>query len=234
MNWKLLLQGVLLLAAMPAIAADLGAPPVEPLPPAAPIAVPFNWSGFYVGAVVGYQWDKMDGTYFNPVFTAPTIKADGDGFVGGAYAGYNAQLGQFVVGLEADVEAVGASGYGEDRILNAYFDIDQKWQGSARARLGYAIDRFMPYLTGGVSLAKWDIEGGTVIAPTTSFTYSTTQVGWTAGAGIEYAFTDNLIGRAEYRYADYGEESKAIPIPPDFDRVDLKSHTARVGVGYKF
>jgi outer membrane immunogenic protein len=234
MNWKLLFASVLTIATVPAIAADLGAAAVEPLPPVAPVAIPFNWSGFYVGAAVGYQWNKMDGTYFNPVFTAPTINADGDGFVGGAYAGYNAQFGSAVVGLEADIEAVGASGYGEDRILNSYFDIDQKWQGSVRARLGYAMGAIMPYLTGGVAIGNWDIEGGTVLAPATSFTYSQTHAGWTAGGGVEYAFTDNLIGRAEYRYADYGDHTKGIPIAPDFDKVDFKSHTARVGVGYKF
>jgi outer membrane immunogenic protein len=231
MHLKCLVAGVLIAMATPVVAADLAPAPVEPI---APAATPFNWGGFYVGAAIGYQFNDVEGTYFNRVFTAPSIDADADGIIGGAYAGYNFQFGQFVLGVEADIEAASGSGDGEDPILNAFFDVSENWQGSVRARVGYAIDRFLPYLTAGVAYSDWDVEGGTVIAPTTTIDYSEHFTGWTVGGGAEYAFTDNLIGRIEYRYTDFGDAGSAIPIPPGAAKLDLDSSTARLGVAYKF
>jgi outer membrane immunogenic protein len=154
--------------------------------------------------------------------------------VGGLYAGYNAQFGQIVVGLEADAEASGVSGDAGDDFFNSYNDLEQKWQGSVRARLGYAIGSVMPYITGGVAFSSWDITAGTFLPPRISDDYSQTFTGWTVGGGVEVAITQNVIARAEYRYTDFGSETQDIDLAPFENEVELTNSTVRVGIAYKF
>ena len=112
MNCKLLLSVVFLVAATPAFAADLAPAPIEPI---GPVAAPFSWNGFYVGADIGYSWASVDSTLVNSaVGLSFDTSPNADGVVGGLYVGYNAQFNQIVVGLEADAEI--SSGSGDDTI----------------------------------------------------------------------------------------------------------------------
>src|SRR4051812_29772954 len=97
MKLKLILASALMMAAAsPSLAADLAATPMEPV---APVYLPFDWNGFYVGADIGYSWTSAD-VDIPGVSTSP----DTSGAVGGLYIGYNAAFNQIVVGLEADAE----------------------------------------------------------------------------------------------------------------------------------
>jgi outer membrane immunogenic protein len=235
MNLKLILAGALIAAATPSFAADLAPAPVEPI---APVVVPFTWAGFYVGADVGYSWTQADSDFSGPALTAAgvlpfSLSPDSDGVVGGVYVGYNAQFNQVVVGIEGDIEAASNSGddtflIGGSPFLKA--KVEKNWQGSIRARLGYAFDNFLPYITGGVAFADYDAKAsdftGLEVSDSKTFT------GWTIGAGVDYAFTQNLIGRIEYRYTDYGNDDfTALGVT---DKVDIKDSTVRVGIAYKF
>ena len=132
--------------------------------------------------------------------------------------GYNAQFGQIVVGLEADAELASASGDGTLDLLvglpgdSVRTSAEESWRGSVRARLGYAIDTFMPYITGGVAWSDWDLHSTLNDVDLGGFEErnSDTLVGWTIGAGMEYAFTPNLIGRLEYRYTDFGSSDNNV------------------------
>ncbi len=124
------------------------------------------------------------------------------GWVGGAYLGYNLQTNQnLVVGVEGDVTATSKA--------------SNPWNGTFRGRLGYAWDRFMLYGTAGVAV------GGVHDTGTPS---SATKVGWTAGAGLEAAITDNVTGRIEYRHTDLGTHAGS----------SYTSNDVLVGVGFKF
>jgi outer membrane immunogenic protein len=229
MTLKFILAGALIAAATPTFAADLAPAPVEPI---APVVVPMNWSGFYIGAEIGYSWTNIDVDF--PGTGLETASPDANGVVGGGYVGYNAQFNQIVVGIEADIEATNKSG---DRTIATILgpltaDVDNNWQGSVRARLGYAIDTFMPYITGGVAWTDFDVT--TSIPGIGSVDNSNTFVGWTIGAGLEYAFTPNIIGRVEYRYTDYGDNDDTLTPFGFSDNVDVKDNTVRVGVAYKF
>jgi len=212
MNMKYLISvsaaAALSLAASSAFAAD--AVVAQDYAPA-PAAAVYDWSGPYIGVQLGYGAGEA---YFD---VGPGHEGvDLDGFVAGAYAGWNFQNGNFVYGLETDFNYsnVKQSGLGGE----GGFD----WYGSTRARVGLTVDRFLPFATAGVAYSKVYIkEAGD---PKESRTY----VGWTAGAGLEYAFTDNLIGRAEYRYYDFGSKN--------WGGEDLKTklHTGTVGIAYKF
>jgi outer membrane immunogenic protein len=239
----LLAVSVIALTSSAALAADLAPAPVEPV---APVYVPYSWTGFYVGAQIGYTWG--DSTFDGAGSPAGTpylsTSVDPKGIFGGGYAGYNYQFdGGFVVGVEADINASDAKSdhnafpagpFGPG--LSA--DSNLKWFGSARLRLGYAFDRFLPFVTGGVAFGKYDAEthlpGGGV--PANLRDIDLNKAGWTIGAGLEYAFTDNIIGRVEYRYTDYGDKKRSGPFQFASQpvRIDLSTNDVRVGVAYKF
>jgi len=129
--------------------------------------------------------------------------AAGNGWVGGGFVGYNLQTNQnLVVGVEGDVTFTGKSG--------------NPWNGTFRGRPGYAWDRFMLYGTAGVAVGSLT---SSVTAPT-----SATNVGWTAGVGLEAALTDRVTGRVEFRHTDLG----------GFAGSSYTSNDILVGVGFKF
>jgi outer membrane immunogenic protein len=197
----------------------------------------YNWSGVYVGAQLGYAWgdSEMELLAF-PVTSNP----EPDGILGGVYLGYNAQLGNgIVVGAEGDFafadlhDSDGIFGPDGVAIPGQSIEVDVNWTAAVRARLGYAAGRFLPYIAGGVAFADVDHEGFS--APDASAGGgSDTFVGWTIGAGAEYAFTDNVIFRAEYRYTDFGSEDYATTDNFEAHSVDLTTNDVRLGVSYKF
>jgi outer membrane immunogenic protein len=183
--------------------------------PVAPAAV-YDWSGPYLGVQLGYGAGEASSD-----FGPGRVSIDADGFVAGGYAGWNFQHGNFVYGLETDFNYSDVKKKGNILGVDGEFGFD--WYGSTRARVGLAVDRFLPFATAGVAYAKaYAKEAGD---PKETETY----VGWTAGAGLEYAFTDNLVGRAEYRYYDFGSKDWG-----GGSDVKTKLHTGTVGVAYKF
>jgi outer membrane immunogenic protein len=223
-----------------AMAADLPSR-VAPVPVA---SVPvFTWTGFYVGVQAGYGWSSIS-TAFTGLGGVTAGELEDEGFVGGAHVGYNYQIGSFVVGLEADLEA---AGFGDDTVGVRFSDgtilraeSDVSFQGSLRARLGVAFDRALIYATGGFAFANFETDYVlTEPALVTRRSFENSEWGWTLGAGVEYAFTNNLTARAEYRYTrfegyrnDSGDDAgffdgSSYDFDPDF-------HTVRVGLSYKF
>jgi outer membrane immunogenic protein len=203
-----------------AFAADM--PVRRPLPPQpAAVAPPlFNWSGFYIGAHGGYGWGSSQ-------YDASSAGAsfDTNGWLAGALAGVNYQVGQTVFGLEGDINW--ANFEGSATCGGTTCGTNVPWYGTLRGRLGYAADRFMPYITGGLAYGK-------VEANVPGFgSQSETQLGWTAGVGAEYALTNNISWKTEYLYMDLGGfdcSSCGSPTP----NVDVKSHTVRTGVNVRF
>lgn len=180
-----------LIAAGAASAADL---PSRKGPVAAPVYMPpaFTWTGFYVGANAGYGWGNVNANGFANV-------GDLDGFVGGGQVGYNYQMGQFVVGAEADFQGADLSSGSNLGLVN----VKTEYFGTVRARVGVAFDRFMPYITGG-----WAYGNVKTSIPALGFSSDRTHTGgYAVGGGLEYAFTNNLIAGVEYLYVDLGEKN---------------------------
>jgi outer membrane immunogenic protein len=232
---KLLLAGAAFIAfAGGAQAADLG---VARAPVAAVVAVPvFNWSGVFVGAQIGYGWGKTDARFFNNVgvfIPAASGSYNINGVTGGVHLGYNMQFNNLVVGLVTDLEASGIRGTGLFPNGDDY-RTRMNWQGSTRARLGVAVDRAHLYVTGGVAYAGIDYSAFN-IGTATRIGSNSTRMGWTIGAGAEYAFTPNFIASLEYRYTDFG--SRTVNLNPVFagsTTYKTTTHTVRVGVSYLF
>jgi outer membrane immunogenic protein len=254
--------------ALTAFAAPLAAGAAD-LPVKAPVPAPvYDWTGFYIGGNAGYGWNTGDGplTCVTPAGVSfgtgcgliPFAGLKPSGFIGGGQAGYNQQIGPYVVGLESDFQwsdiqgstrTNGPWGFVNSTALTApgaFFTASHQidWLGTTRLRLGYAgFDRTLIYVTGGV--AYGDVEEQTnVFHPLTGVSYpaseSVTRVGWTAGAGIEYAVTRNITAKLEGLYYDLGDDtisSYSVPLVNGFTRgmtFETRGAIARAGVNYKF
>jgi outer membrane immunogenic protein len=237
-----------------AMAADL---PIEPAPMEPAFVAPapiFSWTGAYIGVSGGYAWGEFDGgdsDFFAPgtFGTSFDTSVDADGWLIGGTIGYNQQFNQFVLGIEADlsyvdIEEVAATVFTEPGVgsigIGSGAELD--YLGTVRARAGFAIDRFMPYVTGGLAVGRveaaaaidFDVPG--VLVGTFADSDKNTHIGWTVGAGVEGAITDNLTAKIEYLYVDLGEETYNFDLGVggvDAD-IDFTAHIVRAGLNYKF
>jgi outer membrane immunogenic protein len=230
----------------PALAADLGRMPAKaPVTAIAPPA-PVYWNGFYVGAQFGYGWGNDHTQEFATATGLPTgfdRGFDSSGIVGGVHAGYNHQIGAFVLGIEGDFEGSGNSGGftvgapvaagGIGAAAGNGTDFNSRWQASLRGRVGYATGRTLIYATGGAAFADL---GYSYFTPAVRETFRSTETGWTAGAGIEWAFAPAWSTRLEYRYTDFGQitNSSTVAFPGSTFQHDPNFHTVRLGVSYRF
>ena len=150
----------------------------------------YNWTGFYLGINGGGGWgqSQWDGDR--------TFDVSG-GLIGGTI-GYNWQIGQIVVGAEGDIDWAGDQRH-HDVLCAAGCETRNNWLATVRGRLGYAFDRFLPYITGG--LAVGDINATRPGFPGGS----TSNAGWTVGAGLEVGIASNVSIKAEYLYVDLGD-----------------------------
>jgi outer membrane immunogenic protein len=211
--------GLLAVAAIPANAADVVYE--EPPAPVAPMEQPpiNTWAGPYAGISIGYGFGGR--TNANS-FTTPrrAIGIETDGLIVGGFAGYNLQNGGLVYGFEGDVNYNGIGGH--EAGTGTHTGVD----GSLRARFGYAVtDSVLLYATGGGALERKKISD-----PIGSDTAA--LFGYTVGAGIDAMVTQNVFGRLEYRWTDYG--SKTMNTGSGAQRVDSQNHRVTVGMGVKF
>ncbi|MGI2031257.1 outer membrane protein [Rhizobium panacihumi] len=184
-----------------------------PMAPAAIETPAFTWTGAYVGLQGGAGW--MDGSA--NILGIIDASQDFDGGVIGGFAGYNWQFGNgFVVGLEGDVDY----NFNEERLFGLEMGTD--WSATARGRVGYAVDRFMVYGAAGWTMTKGYVK---VLGREESETFS----GWTAAAGVDYAVTDKIFVRGEFRHNDFGDKN----VLPGLN-VDLDQNVVKVGLGFKF
>ena len=196
-----------------------------------------NWTGPYVGLSAGGSWAHADGTIFNSAGTsiahASNLRPSGPML--GVIGGYNFMVPwNMVVGVAADV-------YGADIATNHTFgainsSIKTNALGSGRVVLGYPVQQFMPYLTGGVA---WAHTRASLAVAGAGATGSETKVGWTAGGGVDYALGSlvgitNLVLGVEYRYSQYGHVHLGGGSLGSAAVEHLRSNTALVNLTYHF
>jgi outer membrane immunogenic protein len=248
----------LLFAASRASAADL---PVRPGPPAYyPVAAVYDWGGGYIGVNGGYafgqsQWSDA----LNRSGNNASDNFNVNGGLAGVTAGVSGQWSAFVLSVEGDFDWQGLKGSSSNTFCTSIFTsptagsapaglgckTQSNWLGTLRVRTGWAWDRVLLYGTVGVAGANVQ-TGLTGLPPQTNF-----QVGWTAGAGLEWAFADNWTAKVEYLFVDLGKaacnhgyscgyDAPAVTVPPVMaavngnDAVKLNESLIRVGVNFKF
>ena len=153
----------------------------------------------------------------------------------GFYAGYNWLLeNDWLVGVEGEWNYLDASDSKRlDDEPEVTVKITQDWEASLRARVGKVMGDYLPYITGGVAWtsinAKAYDEGNIAMDD------DQILVGWTIGAGVEMAISENVHARIQYRYTDYGDENFKDMVDADFtEKVDYNSHMLTVGLSYRF
>lgn len=199
------------LASISAQAADL---PSRKSAPAIPLPPAFTWTGFYIGAQAGWAQTRTELTPGAAIAGRAAVASlpslDRNGAALGLLIGYNYQVGRLVLGGEVDGAALITGKQRYAALTGDFITAHTNWVGSARLRVGYTFDRFMIYATGGLALAapKSTVTG-------TGYSYGAgdgTRVGWTLGAGAEYAFTNNWIAGLEYRYSQFEDNTYTYPV----------------------
>lgn len=235
---NLLLAGaaaMAVLALQPAQAADL----VRPRQPVADavVAVPvgFSWTGFYGGLHLGYGWNRSNWG-FTPGGTSTSVSSNG--IFGGGQIGFNYQINQLVLGIEGDASAADMGSW--SFCPNAAFTCASRanFLGTIRGRIGWAWDRTMLYGTGGFAFGNFRHRTFDAATVTQLGSYSTSRVGYSLGAGVEYAWAPNMTTKLEYMYYDFGSSTQG-PGAGSLDplgsvRIRNNVHTVKIGLNYLF
>jgi len=210
----------------------------------------YSWTGGYVGVNLGYGWGDLRDVA-NPNADPKNL----EGIIVGAQIGYNWQLdNNVVIGVELDASL--------GNVKNAWIDPGQysgyytqdkiDALGTLRGRLGFAVDRVLPYVTGGLAVGRTNHvlgcspdfvpanAGSCYGNPNRVFedSNSSTRVGYSLGAGMEYALDDKVSLKAEYLYTDLGKKSVVL-VDPAYSNLSDRNfstdfHTVRLGVNFKF
>jgi outer membrane immunogenic protein len=210
-----------------AFAADM---PLKAPPP----VLAYDWSGFYIGGVIGGGWTRTDSSdpglgLVGTLLGVPVVQTtDSSSFIGGITGGDRYQFGKLVIGWEADMVWGDMNGTSTTTFspFPALFTVtrsltaDTKWAGTATSTVGIAHDRWLIYGKAGVAWAKTDYTdvwglniaglGGIGLFSGTGSTSGSNQVGWTVGTGVEWAIWNNWSIKAEYDYLDFGNKTVAI------------------------
>ncbi len=246
--------GVAMVCSSAALAADLP----SNLPPPVPYIPAFTWTGFYLGANVGFGGDR-----FVYPFSAAAVgggaafagnfSITSGGVLGGGQVGYNWEFpNNFLLGFETDFDGAAIRGkltsnaggvvglpFGSAAEMGSRIN----YIGTVRGRVGYAWDRFLVYGTGGFAYSQVNFSASAAVGTGgLGGAISTSQndglTGWTAGGGFEYAITNNLTVKTEYLYVNLGTNTIANSNVLGVAGGNLKQTTTanivRAGLNYKF
>ena len=251
---------VALITGSAAQAADL-APYRAPPPVAA-----FTWSGVYVGGTLGWAWGTFNprsstvvAGYLQSTDDVAVVNAAGNqslkanGMTGGIGAGVNWQTGQLVLGLEVDMQAVRLGGTvitggryqtGAGEAFTFTTSITSNWLLTVRPRIGWAIDNWLIYATGGLAVS--DLSANFMWADAAqpqnvseAATFTTVKAGYVVGGGIETAFGPRWSVKAEYLYVRMNTASLTgspaqSPGQVFAHSAELHASFARVGANFRF
>jgi len=239
---KFLLGTVALIAfAAPAAAADLAARPYTKAPPA-PIALVYDWSGFYIGANGGWGSSRKCWDFVTPAgaFLANEGCHDATGGTAGGQIGYRWQASSWVFGLEAQGNWADFSGSNVSQVFPGsrnHTNVDAF--GLFTGQVGYAVNNVLLYVKGGAAVTSNSYRINNVVGGAlTGVTGDDTRWGGTIGAGLEYAFAPNWSVGVEYNHLFMQDRSYTFTAPgggffsAERVRQDVDLVTARVN--YRF
>ena len=198
----------------------------------APVAL-YDWSGMYLGGVVGGSWGTNDVSdpglgIIGTLLGVPVVQSNSaSGFIGGIEGGSRYQFGKLVIGYEGDIvwgnqKNTSNTTFGPSFIPPGVFSVtrslnaDTKWVATATSTVGIAHNNWLLYGKAGVAWENvsytdnWNAQIVGIGFPVFAGTGSDSRVGWTVGTGIEWAVWNNWSIKAEYDYLDFGTRNVAI------------------------
>jgi outer membrane immunogenic protein len=250
--------------AMSVVSANAADLPVKAPIYKAPPALPYNWTGFYVGGNAGYGWinDSGDPFCIAPggvlngagcvTNNVPGAQVSPGGFIGGGQIGYNYQINSWLLGVEADfqgadiddsISIAGPFAVTGGGTAAGTFTASERldWLGTVRGRVGWVWDQALLYATGGLAYGHVSVSQNTIFAAV-QYPSSTDDIraGWTAGGGLEYAFAPNWSVKVEGLYYDLGTvstqgvASPAVTAYVGGKDFSVKGAIVRAGINYRF
>jgi outer membrane immunogenic protein len=242
-----------LFIAAEANAADLAVKAPRPMM-AAPV---YSWTGCYVGAHVGWGWGRnnhgqtssfFSGSSGGATSVAAAGRVDSSGGLFGGQVGCNYQFASnWVAGIQGDVagtdingRATDPMGVAFDTVTNSTIAIKTDWLASVTGRVGYTVynNQGLLYVKGGAAWVhnKWDLHDAfNFFAPSQ---VDETRTGWTIGGGVEWKFTENWSGFAEFNYYNFGNgkllSANTFDGPVTFSSGKQEIETVKIGVNYSF
>jgi outer membrane immunogenic protein len=227
-------------------AADL-APKTYVKAPAAP-APAYDWTGFYVGANMGFgaASDRLNMSFTPAIFGGEQPMMAPAGWLGGVQLGYNFQAGRWVLGVEGDAQASALRQSicfdGCRPAVTSLAVQELSWFATARGRVGYTMGPALIYATGGAAFTSVRTSLSEILPPSPSVvgTFDDARTGWVLGGGIEAALGGHWTAKVEYLYMDFGSISHVLPDVflgaafPNIYAIDIREHVFRVGVNYLF
>jgi len=220
--------------------------PVEPV-----VHTPI-WAGLYVGGTVGFGTGDTSGKLdidvagvgaggqqlIDAIEDLLATDYDVDGAVYGALIGYNWQRGSLVYGVEAAINGSAMDGSTDCGFIGlADCERNLSYYGTAVGRVGYAMQNILLYGFGGLAWGEVETDVSIAGFDLDALSEDTTHVGWTAGVGLDFALTRNIIAGVQYEHVDLGEESYEVfsgPIVDIDNNVDMDFDVVKFRAIYKF
>ena len=215
--------------------------------------IPQRWSGPYVGVNIGHGSADFGSSATDTKGGGISLSDsfDANGVFGGIQAGYNYRIGNFFVGVEADLNNSDFSASSKASLgsLSLATSASIDWFATARARAGFANNAMLVYVTGGFAFGGIDYDATVKSGKSTFHLSEDARVGYVLGAGMEFALRSNWSLKLEYQYLNFGSQGASdtftsimnqICAPPIITsntvsaNVDTDIHTLRIGLNYQF
>jgi len=203
--------------------------------PAGYAVVPYvSWTGFYIGGHVGGAWSEVD--WSNVTFTGERFNNTDSGFIGGGQIGYNQQIGNLVVGVEATLSGADLNrDFHSILFPSVRFSADINTIATVTGRFGVASNQWLLYGKAGWAGAQVEFSGrSSAPLPVDSFSFDNWRNGWTLGAGLEYKIARNISLGVEYSFIELGSDrdngisTLGIPVTLRDHDLQIQSVTARL------
>lgn len=181
-----------------------------------------QWSGFYAARMMGYGHSKVSSR------DAGRASYTMNGTTGSSVTGYAWQHNNWIYGLEADIGIHEIKGKTAGNVGIAGHQGDNLWSAAAKARLGYDLGRFQPFMMVGLAWGEFHQHNW----PGTFYFGDVKQTaGFTVGAGVEARVWRQFYGRVDYNYTHFGKER--FNLVGSSIQSDLSNHFVRLGLVYR-